>query len=445
MKTTLRVLTALLTALVILDFLPIPWAHGAFWNNLLFLLFGAFLGIILSGFFPDSKDASPGPAPPDSRNGSIPESPPSSAVRDVPIPGRNFDEMRRHLGSGESMLDVVLNSMGEGVLLLNQADRVVLVNPAAAKILETGEKEILGRLYIEVVRNPVLADLLTRSKREGGISSGEMEISGRDEKTFAVSVAAIRSVQGTHLGQIVVFSDITSLKRLMRMRTEFAANVSHELKTPLTAILGYVETLLSGAIDDRKNRGQFLRKISEQAERLHSLIADVLELSSIESGAFIISLGEVDLAEAAQQAVEVLRAKWEAKEMEVLQEIPAGTRVTGHPEGLFHVLENLLDNAVKYSPNKSRIRIFSRAREDGRIEFGVEDQGSGIPPEARRRIFERFFRVDVSRSREAGGTGLGLSIVKHLVEKMEGEVSVESEEGKGSVFTVTLDGPKGRA
>jgi two-component system phosphate regulon sensor histidine kinase PhoR len=240
------------------------------------------------------------------------------------------------------------------------------------------------------------------------------------------------------LGQIVVFSDITSLRKLMRMRTEFVANVSHELRTPLTAILGYVETLLSGAIDDRKNRGQFLKKISDQANRLNALITDVLELSKIESGLYITGLEPVRPADVAQQVIDLLKAKWETKKMKINLEVPSSVMVVAHREGLFHVFENLLDNAIKYSPSKTEIRFHSHAGPDGRVELTVSDQGPGIPMEAQTRVFERFFRVDVSRSREAGGTGLGLSIVKHLVEKMGGEVLLKSEESKGSSFTVIL-------
>ena len=223
--------------------------------------------------------------------------------RAIFIPGRNFEEMLQRLGSNESMLNVILNSMGEGVLLLNQAGRVVLMNPSAEKVLGLPEKEGIGRHYLEVVRHPVLADLLARSKSGGEMARGEILLSGRDseEKTFAVSVASIRAEHENLLGQIMVFSDITSLKRLMRLRTDFVANVSHELKTPLTAILGYVETLLSGAIDDKKNRVQFLEKISTQAERLHALITDVLELSKIESSAYMEGLEAVDLSEVAQR------------------------------------------------------------------------------------------------------------------------------------------------
>jgi two-component system phosphate regulon sensor histidine kinase PhoR len=216
------------------------------------------------------------------------------------------------------------------------------------------------------------------------------------------------------------------------------ANVSHELKTPLTAILGYVETLVTGAIDDKKNRIQFLEKISDQAQRLHALITDVLELSRIESGGFVTSLEPVDLLGTARQVVETLRAKWEAKGVTLTTEVPSGTWVMGHKQGLFHILENLLDNAVKYSPSKGEVRLTAKAREDGKVGILVEDEGPGIPKAVQTRVFERFFRVDPSRSREMGGTGLGLAIVKHLVEKMGGEVSLQSEEGKGSAFTVVL-------
>ncbi len=404
------------------------------WMAIGFLIMGLVIAFGLAYFLMSSP---PSPMDADLLPPAPPVKPELDAERDVYIPGRNFDEMLQRLGSNESLINVILNSMGEGVLLLNQADRIVLMNPSAEKILGLSEKDGLGKHYLEIVRHPVLADLLTDSKK-GGVASGEIEFMGREERTFAVSAAAVRKGNEPILGQIVVLSDITSMKRLMRMRTDFVANVSHELKTPLTAILGYVETLLEGAIDDKKNRGQFLKKISDQAQRLHALISDVLELSKIESGMFITSLEPMDLSEVAAQVIEVLKAKWESKEITIHQQIPAGTKVTAHQEGLFHVFENLLDNAIKYSPEKSEIRIYSTPLEDGRIEFSVEDHGPGIPLEAQARVFERFFRVDASRSREMGGTGLGLSIVKHLAEKMRGEVRLKSVEGKGSTFSLVL-------
>ena len=420
-------------ALILFGVLHLGWNGG--------LLYAAciLIGWAIARLFEPGAPKIPALQPPETK--PVPMASATEDGRDIYIPGRNFDEMLQRLGSNESMLNVILNSMGEGVLLLNQADRVVLMNPSAEKILETTEKESIGRHYLEVVRHTVLADLLTHSKKQG-LSSGEMDFVGRDEKTFAVSVAAIKVEPDLLLGQIVVLSDITSLKRLMRMRTEFVANVSHDLKTPLTAVLGYVETLLAGAIDDKKNRGQFLQKISDQAHRLNALITDVLELSRIESGMYITSLEAVDVSEVAQQAVDLLKAKWEAKEIRILQEIPEGTKAMAHREGLFHILENLLDNAIKYSPAKTQIRVHFHPENGSRMAFCVDDQGPGIPLAAQPRVFERFFRVDVSRSREAGGTGLGLSIVKHLSEKMGGEVTLKSEEGKGSSFTVILAAPQ---
>jgi two-component system, OmpR family, phosphate regulon sensor histidine kinase PhoR len=361
--------------------------------------------------------------------------------RAVFIPGRNFEQMLQRLGSGQSMLNVVMNSMGEGVMLLNQAGRVVLMNPSAERILGLSQKDSLGRHFLEVVRHPALAGLLDKSRNQGGPASGEIEMPGKDERTFTASVASIRVEGENVMGQVVVISDISSVKRLMRMRTEFIANVSHELKTPLTAILGYVETLLSGAMEDKKNRALFLQKISDQTQRLHALILDVLELSRIESGAGLEKLEPVDLAETVSKALEILKAKMEAKGIQALWEIPAGEKALGFKDGLLHVLENLLDNAVKYSPPKSEVRVFFKPSGEGWVELSVADQGPGIPQEAQLRLFERFFRVDVSRSREAGGTGLGLSIVKHLVERMGGRVSLQSSEGKGSIFTVAL--PRG--
>jgi two-component system phosphate regulon sensor histidine kinase PhoR len=411
-------------------------------TKLLFAFAAGFLGaVLLYVFYPLSSDPETEITGASKSSVEAAPAPAGPNERDVFIPGRNFDEMLQRLGSNESMLNVILNSMGEGVLLLNQASRVVLMNPSAGKILGTSEKEGMGKHYLEVVRHPVLSDLLTKAKTEAELATGEIEFSSKDERTFAVSVAAIRVERGHLLGQIMVFSDITSLKKLMRMRTDFAANVSHELKTPLTAILGYVETLLEGAIDDKKNRVQFLEKISAQAERLHALIADVLQLSAIESGAYLEAVEPVDLSEVAQQAVELLKAKWEARGIQVLQEIPAGRKALSQKEGMFHIVENLLDNAIKYSPAKSKVFIRSRILADGRVELSVEDQGAGIPEDARSRIFERFFRVDASRSREAGGTGLGLSIVKHLVDRMGGDIQLESEVGKGSTFRIILPAP----
>ncbi len=360
--------------------------------------------------------------------------------RAVYVPGRNFNELMGRLDSQDPLLLTVFNSMNEGVLLLNAADRIVLLNPSAEKILGTPEGKALGRHYLEVVRHAGLADLITQSKQGsvGEVAHAELEVPGEEDRTFSVNVGAVRESGGSVLGQIVVFSDITGLKRLMKMRTDFVANVSHELKTPLTAILGYVETLLTGGIDDKKNRAGFLQKIADQSKRLHALIEDVLELSRIEGGRYGAVLQPVEVQAVAEQALDLVRAKAEARGTRFETSLEEGLSVQAHEEGLLRILVNLLDNAVKYSPDKSLVRLMGRRLVGGGVSISVMDEGSGIPTTHLPRIFERFYRAEASRNRQAGGTGLGLSIVKHLTERMEGEVKVESQEGKGSVFTVLL-------
>jgi two-component system phosphate regulon sensor histidine kinase PhoR len=358
--------------------------------------------------------------------------------RSVFVPGRNYDQLLDRLEGPEALLNAVLFSMSEGVILLNASGRVILANRSAQTALEVREADMLGKHFLEVVRHAGLADLITRSRENDGVSHGELEFGGGQERTFSANVGALRESGGRVLGQIVVFSDITPLKRLMKMRSEFVANVSHELKTPLTAIMGYVETLQEGGMEDKKNRGVFLDKIADQSKRLHALIMDVLDLSRIETGNILTSAAPVPLEAVAEQAAETLRGKAATRRVTLRMTDLGGKKVRGDAEALLPIVANLLDNAVKFSAEGSTVEVGAREDGAGRTEIWVRDEGPGIPKEHLQRLFERFYRVDVSRSRQAGGTGLGLSIVKHLAERMGGQVRVESEEGKGSVFTVTL-------
>jgi two-component system phosphate regulon sensor histidine kinase PhoR len=361
-----------------------------------------------------------------------------SAPKDIFIPGRNFNEMLGRLGDQDSLLLTMIHSMNEGVLLLNEAGRIVLLNPSARRILDVTEEAAMGHHYLEVVRHAGLAELIGRSQGGEALAHGELELSGGEERTFSVNVGAVRDDSGRVLGQIMVFADISGLKRLMKMRSDFVANVSHELKTPLTAILGYVETLQAGAMDDKKNRAQFLSKIGDQSRRLHDLIEDVLELSAIESGRYLEAVTEVDVQTAVDAAKEDVLAKAATKKIGLVDVVPGDLRVKAQKNGLQRILVNLLDNAVKYSPENTTVNVSAQVEMNGSVSIRVADEGCGIPQEHLSRIFERFYRVDVSRSRAAGGTGLGLAIVKHLTERVGGTVVVESIEGKGSTFTVTL-------
>jgi len=239
-------------------------------------------------------------------------------------------------------------------------------------------------------------------------------------------------------GVVLVMHDTTELRRLESLRRDFVANVSHELKTPLTSIKAYTETLRNGAMNDPETSQRFLERIEEQSDRLHHLIMDMLMLARIESDQQAFEIAPIDVAEVVASCVEDRRPAAEAKGISLCVESnQAPCRVRADREGLREILDNLVDNAIKYTPERGRVTV--RWRTDGPMaQIAVEDTGIGIKQEDQRRVFERFYRVDKARARELGGTGLGLSIVKHLTQSFGGKVRVESEPGKGSTFTVEL-------
>ena len=244
-------------------------------------------------------------------------------------------------------------------------------------------------------------------------------------------------------GAVLVLHDTTELRRLERLRQDFVANVSHELKTPLSVIKACVETLLDGAVDDAEHRGPFLTRIAEQADRLHALILDLLSLARIESGTETFAIQAVPLGPVVASCLERHRARAEGK-TQLLEAVPppngeasAEVAAWADEEAIDQILDNLVDNAVKYTPAGGRIRVRWRSA-DGQVFLEVEDTGIGIPEQDLPHIFERFYRVDKARSRELGGTGLGLSIVKHLVQAMHGTVRATSRLGQGTTFCVQL-------
>lgn len=354
-----------------------------------------------------------------------------------PLPSSSSRSALEEEGTKTSLLRSVLDGMGEGVLVLDPQGKITLLNPAAESILGITAAAARGRHYLEVLRNAELSDLLDGASQDRSARRGEVEWRGADVRIFDVSVSPVTSTQGEFLGLAVVWSDVTGLKRLARQRVEFAANVSHELKTPLSAVLGYCETLLEADPGDAERRRAFLEKLHAQARRLHALIQDVLELSRIESGGWEERVSDVNLGEVARRVAELIRLKAETRKVRVETAVPGEASVRALPEGLFQVLVNLTDNAVKYCREGGRVLV-DAVPEGERWRLRVSDEGPGIPAEHLPRLFERFYRVDASRSRENGGTGLGLAIVKHLVERMRGEVGVESEVGKGSTFSVLL-------
>ena len=346
-----------------------------------------------------------------------------------------LEQWRESLGQNNQQLAIVLEAMVEGVIAVDASERVLLANTAAMRLLDLKPQGLAGRPLWEVVRLPMVQELARQTLAGGEQRRIEIEVP-RTQSTLAAVMSRLPGEPSS--GAVIVLHDVTDLRRLENLRREFVSNVSHELKTPLAAISAYAETLLDGALEDHEIRRGFVSRIGEQADRLHTLILELLELARMESDESAYVLEAIDIGAVLRECVDEHQDVAKSKTLRLEVDASAET-VWGLAdlEGLRTIADNLLDNAINYTPPGGRISV--RWRRDGdRIEFDVQDTGVGIVKENQARIFERFFRVDRARSREVGGTGLGLSIVKHLCQAFGGRVSVTSQLGKGSTFTVTL-------
>ncbi len=355
---------------------------------------------------------------------------------------RSFNRMSKELQrrteqlrqDGER-LATVLGSMVEGVIAVDGDECVLFANEAAGRLLEFDPHAVVGRPLWEAVRHPVVQRCVQEAFSQNRPVSTEFEIT-RTHKVVAMN--AIRLPGHPSPGAVLVLHDVTDLRRLENLRRDFVANVSHELKTPLTAIQAYTETLLAGAIHDPEHNLQFLQRIEQQADRLYQLIMDVLRLAQIETRPETFEVSAVPLLEKVQECVEAQHGAALAKDISLTVEAnTAELNVRAEADGLRTILDNLLTNALKYTPDNGKVIVRCQTeREMAVVE--VIDTGIGIAPEQQARIFERFYRADRARSRDLGGTGLGLSIVKHLVQTFGGGVSVNSQLGQGSTFTIRL-------
>ncbi|HWI15955.1 MAG TPA: ATP-binding protein [Burkholderiales bacterium] len=334
------------------------------------------------------------------------------------------------LQSERDLLTSVLSSMNEGVLVVDADKRIVLANRALSTLLLL-PKNAAGKSVLQLIRNVEL-NKAVESAAGGASTDGELTVSAPAPRRLLVRAVPLSGTPGAVLA---VFVDVTELRRLEAVRRDFVANASHELRTPLTVVRAAAETLRDVAGDPLK-RAQYIDLIERNADTLEQLIADMLELARIESGDMKLHLGPVPLAATVDAVTAQHAHRAQVKHITVLNEA-ADIPVRADRRVLEHVLDNLVDNALKYCPDGSVLRIGS-AVADGMVRVSVADNGPGIPAEHIDRIFERFYRVDAGRSRSLGGTGLGLSIVKHFVEAMDGTVAVESRVGAGSTFTFTL-------
>jgi two-component system, OmpR family, phosphate regulon sensor histidine kinase PhoR len=349
----------------------------------------------------------------------------------------SLEQQLSALQENEKRLEGILNSMFSGVMLVSSSYRIILVNSAAEELLGYKADELIGFRHNEVGRSFSISQLIGRCFDTGEKIREELHVYYPNEKIIDINLAAYSIEDGGIKGVIVVLHDITAIRRLEKMRSEFVTNVSHELKTPITSIKGFTETLLDGALEDAEISRSFLTIINEESDRLYRLISDILDLSKIEQKRMPLQLEEVNLPDLIKETVRILHEEARAKNIAIYLPHEDKIVIEGDRDRLQQIVLNLVSNAVSYTPSDGEVLI--ETREKGQyVVLTVQDTGTGIPAQHLPRIFERFYRVDKARSRESGGTGLGLAIVKHLVESHHGTIAVESIEGKGTTFTVTL-------
>ncbi len=352
---------------------------------------------------------------------------------------QQLSEKIRLITEQRNELETILSAMREGMLACDADERIITLNQAAGSLLRLDLSAAKGHTVQEAIRNADLQRFINRILSEQREAEVEIVLHGPEKKFLQISGTVLRDSEGKKIGALIVLNDITRLRHLENIRREFVANVSHELKTPITSIKGYVETLQEGAIDDKGNARKFLKIIFKQADLLHALIDDLLSLSKIEQEA---ERGEVQLVEEqVRRIIEAAIATYETRARERHIQVALHGEdeivVKANARLLEQAVGNLLDNAIKYSEPGGSIEI-DVTQGKGEVTIAVSDHGCGIAPEHLPRLFERFYRVDKGRSRELGGTGLGLAIVKYVIQAHGGDVTVESTPGKGSAFTIHL-------
>ena len=341
------------------------------------------------------------------------------------------------LASEKEKLETILANISAGIIVVGRDGKIELINPVAEKTLGTSHADALGKAFTEIHHTPAIDRAIERSRRGIEVSE-EVRISLPRRRTLRVQASPIRSEGGPASGVICIIEDITSRRRLERMRRDFVVNVSHELRTPVANLRAVIDALLSGAWEEREASDRFIADLDRESGRLVGIIEDLLILSRVESDELTMEEESFSFDELLGEVVEEKRDLAGRSEVEVIfNRAGTDTVLSGDRKLLKTACGNLLDNAIKYNQAGGKVEIFAEAG-DGEVTVNVSDTGVGIPKRDQRKIFERFYRVDKARSRETGGTGLGLSIVKHIAEFHGGTVSVDSTLGNGSTFRLTL-------
>lgn len=340
------------------------------------------------------------------------------------------DEARRKLES-------VFAGMDEGVMVLDAERRIESLNRSMEKMIGVPAEGAVGRTILEICRSAELQDALKRAMESGAGVCAEIVVGDERPKVMDVTISLMNSETGVERKTILVFHDVTRLKRLEQVRTDFVANVTHEIRTPLTAIIGFAETLQQGALENREAAGRFLDTIRENAERLSRLVDDLTTLSLFELGEARLSLEALSLTDVVDKALLIAGGRAASKGIIIRREIPDNLpRISADRDRMMQILINIMDNAIKFTPTGGAISLTARLEGDDFIRLDIADTGPGIPAAEIPRLGERFYRIDKTRSREMGGTGLGLSIVKHLMSAHGGRMTIASAVGKGT--TVSL-------
>jgi two-component system phosphate regulon sensor histidine kinase PhoR len=348
-----------------------------------------------------------------------------------------LQEKIRQANDEKWKLRAAFAGMAEGVMVLDAQHRIENLNKGMAAIIGREYADIVGKSVLEVFRNVELQDALNRFRQAGEPVSQEIALGDNKPLVLDVSISAVKNLPGQAPKTMMVFHDVTRLKILERMRVDFVANATHEIKTPLTAIIGFVETLEQGAIEDAATARKFLHTIRENALRLNRLVDDLLVLSNVELGETKLNLEGLAVADVLEKARMLIQAKADTKNIVLRTELPAELPlIRADRDGAVQVLLNILDNAVKFTPERGQVSITASEDQKDFISLKITDTGPGITKSELPRLGERFYRVDKMRSRDLGGTGLGLSIVKHLMKAHQGSMEIDSTPGKGAVVSL---------
>lgn len=358
-------------------------------------------------------------------------------ARAINCMAKRLKRITDHLNSERGRLQAIINGMSDGVIIMDNWGRVIVLNSVVEKLFRITNEASKGKNIIRVIRDYELEKLLHQSLDTGQSIKKQIQVLTPDRRVFVVYVTPIST--GEDMGEVVaILRNVTDKTKYEEMRSEFVANVSHELRSPLTSIRGFAETLLDGACEDPDTARKFLLIINKEAERLSRLIDELLNLSKIEEDKFVPNFEAFDVNDLIKRTVAIIQPRAAEKNLTINLDTPADLPlVHGDPDMIRQVLLNLIDNAVNYTQAGGTIRV-SAGVDQGEMKVDVQDNGIGIPPENLSRLFERFYRVDKARSRELGGTGLGLAIVKHIVEAHKGKIQVESKVGRGSTFSFQL-------